>query len=338
MHKLLSSLTIILLLSGCTTTQMQFTENNHTDSVVDANILVITPQKQIVGTVPGTQSNQTAYNTAQDQAGLFGIFLVGMFDAIETSNDTKRMYKLVEPVNNKVSDLDFKKDLVRKLQEKCIFTSPERITVSEEVPEYEADLLRILKKLDDKPTIIISSQYSFDPTYRVFMIDTALSLWLNKTGKPAYTTSTSYYSHPITPFVKKYSHTLGDVLLLQVKEKSEENIYAPNISLWSHNRAQTYRQYYAEGIEESANMIVNALTKKLDLESLTENKLATYINYHIPQFNKHGFQINNTSEGRVIQKAGNRTLLVSRNGSFSSIYSGPVLKRLKKSRTFKQYR
>ncbi|MEW8070384.1 MAG: hypothetical protein AB2792_02425 [Candidatus Thiodiazotropha sp.] len=338
MRKLLSSLFITLVFSGCATTQMQFTENNHTDSIMGANILVITPQKQIVGIVPGIQSSQTAINTAQEQAGLFGIFLTGMFDAIETSNDTKRMYKLVEPVKSKASDLDFKKDLVRKLQEKCIFTSPERITISEEVPEFEADLLKILKKLDDKPTIIISSQYSFDPTYRVFMIDTAISLWLNKTDKPAYTTSTAYYSPPITPFVKKYEHTFGDVLLLRAKEKSEENLYAPNISLWSYNRAQTYRKYYEEGIEESANMIVNALTKKLDLDSLTENKLVTYINYHIPQFNKHGFLINNASEGRVIQKANNRTLLVSRNGSFSSVYSGPALKPLKKVKTFRQYR
>jgi hypothetical protein len=338
MHKLLSSLFIVLVFSGCASTQMQFAENNHTDAIMDANILVIAPQKQIIGTVPGTQSSQSAINTAQQHAGLFGILLVGMFDAIETSNDTKRMHKLVEPVKNKVSDLDFKKDLVRKLQEKCIFTSPDRITISQEIPEYEADLLKILKKLDDKPTIIISSQYSFDPTYRVFMVDTALSLWLNKTDKPAYTTSTSYYSPPITPFVKKYAHTFGDALLLRVKEKSEENIYAPNISLWSYNRGQTYRKYYAEGIEESVNMIVNALTKRLDLESVTDNKIATYINYHIPQFNKHGLQVSNTTEGRVIQKANNRILLVSSNGSFSSVYSGPVIKPLKKTKTFRQYR
>jgi hypothetical protein len=327
-----------MFLSGCATTQNLFSENNHTDSIMDANILVIVPQEQIVGSVLTNQSDQSAFNTAHQQAGVFGTFMVSMFDAIETSNDTKRMHKLVEPVRKKVSDLDFKKDLVSKLKEKCIFTSPERITIVKEAPEFEADLLKILKTMDDKPTIVISSYYSFDPTYRVLMIDTALSIWLSKSDSPAYTTSTSYYSPPITPFVKGYSVTIGDIFLLRGKEKREETIYTPNISLWSHNRAQTYRKYYAEGIEESTDMIVNALTNKLDHQSISKNSIATYINYHIPQFNKHGLLINNAFEGRIIRKENNRVLLVSSNGSFSSVYSGPVVKPQSKTKSLRHFR
>jgi hypothetical protein len=249
------------------------------------------------------------------------------------------MEKLVKPINNRVGDLDFKKDLVHKLQEKCIFTTPERIVITDKKPEYDADLLKLITEFDnDSPTIVISAGYGFDSNYRVLIIDTAISLWLDKYDTPAYTTRTSYYSPPITPFIKAYIPTFGDALLLRLKDKIAEKVHKPNISLWSNKRASIYRKYYAEGIEETAKMIVNALSIEHSTQSINKKRIATYIDYHIPQFNDHRGQRDTSSEGRILEEENNRMLLLSGNGSLSSVYNGPVIKPSKKIKTYRRYR
>jgi hypothetical protein len=342
MYKMLTFLSIILLISGCATNEKKFVGNTHTDSIMDANILLVVSQEKILGLVPPSmQVDQNSVNMAMEhsEAGpAEALIAVALINIFSSASNLSRMEKLVAPINRSTSDLDFKKDLVRKLQEKCIFTTPERITVTDTMPEYDEDLLKLDINIDnDSPTIIIEAGYGFDHNYRVFIIDTAISLWLDN-DDPVFKTSTSYYSPPITPFIKTYTPTFGDAALLRIGSKTAEKVHAPNVSLWTKNRANFYREYYAEGIEETANMIVNALSNKHDAQSIAENKFATFVNYHIAQFDNRRGHRSTTDEGRILGEKNNRMLLATDNGSLSSVYKGPVIKPYKKEKAFRRYR
>jgi hypothetical protein len=342
MYKSLSLLTVIILLVGCATTRNQFTGNTHTDAIMDANVLVIVSQDQVLGQVNSLQIDQGSIDIATKHTGAgpgATIFAVGLINVISQSFSLNRMQNLVKPINDRTGDLDFRKDLVSKLQEKCIFTTPERIVVTDKTPEYDADLLKLITGFDnDAPTIVISAGYGFDSNYRVLIVDTSISLWLDKQDTPAYTTRTSYYSPPITPFIKTYTPSFGDALLLRVNDKITEKVHAPNVSLWSNNRASIYRKYYAEGIEETAKMIVNALSNKIDSQSAAKRKLTTFIDYHIPLFGENITPNNNSDQGRVLEKENDRMLLVADNGSLHSVYNGSLVNPSEKAKTYSRYR
>ncbi|MES9944015.1 MAG: hypothetical protein ABW080_03535 [Candidatus Thiodiazotropha sp.] len=342
MYKLFTFLTIIILISGCATNEKQFAGNTHTDAIMDANILLVVSQDQILGLVPPPmQVDQSSIDMAMEHTAVGpaeAIIAVALINIFSSASNLSRMEKLVAPINRRTGDLDFKKELVRKLQEKCIFTTPERITVTETMPKYDEDLLKLDMDIDnDSPTIIIQAGYGFDYNYRVLIIDTAISLWLDN-DDPVFRTSTSYYSPPITPFIKTYTPTFGDAALLRVGSKTAEKVHAPNVSLWTKNRANIYREYYAEGIEETANMIVSALSNEHDAQSITESKFTTFVNYHIAQFDDRGGRRNTTDEGRVLAEKNNRMLLATDNGSLSSVYNGPAIKPYKKAKTYRSYR
>lgn len=341
MHKIYSLL-LIILLSGCATTQEQLAENNHTDSIVDANIVVFVYQEKIQGQIHPLVVDYNSTIDATKHATVGGpfeaIIATGLINIFSTASEINRMNKLVTSINNRTSDLDFKKDLILKLQEKCIFTTPERIVISNKKPEFDADLIGIIKEFDnDYPTIAVRAGYGFGSNYRVLIIDTAVSLWLDKQSTPAYKTITSYYSPPITPFIKAYIPSIGDALLLRINNKIAEKIFAPNLSLWSSNRASMYRKYYTEGINETAKMIVTALTKKHGTQNTRKKQIATYVDYHIPRFNRENLR-DNTKEGRILEEENNRLLLITENGSLSSVYNGPVINPTKMAKDYRWHR
>jgi hypothetical protein len=327
MYRLCFISIILISIAGCATSpERPFTENNYTDAVLDADILVMVSQGQILGTVNEASVDQTTINIENQYGGPFGIFIGGLLDAYMTSKDIQRMNELVKPVQQRVVDLDFRKDLVHALREKCIFTTPERITLVNETPEQKEDVLKLIKKAGNTPTIVVSARYAFNANYRVFMIDAAVSIWLDKLDAPVYSANTSYYSPPITPFKKTYSPSLGTAfgkaLLLQAKEDIEEKLYVPNISLWADDNAAKYRQYYSEGIDESANLIVYALLNKQDRLSVEEKKIAPFVDFHRLQ--------KNVREGRLIKSENNREMILTANGAFSSVYNGPLKERIRK--------
>lgn len=327
---------VLYLINGCATTQQKIIENNYSDSVFDANILVIIPQDHLIGTVHATRSSQTTINTQIQYGGAFGGLVGGVLDAIHTSASIKKMHNLVAPLNNRVGDLDFKSDFIHKLKDKFIFTTPERIKLVEETPEYEADLIALVKKTE-QPTIVIKISYSLDPNYRTLMMDSVVSLWLEKSGTPSYITTVSYYSPPITQFLSYYSTSLSDALLLRAIDNQETHVYAKNIELWAENRASVFRKYYAEGIEESLNIINEALLNKYDSQNLEKKKVSNFVDYHGKPYISFGRAFDHVTVGRVIKEQNNRLWLLSSDGSFSSYYNGPV-KRTAKNKSTRRYR
>ncbi|MES9867574.1 MAG: hypothetical protein ABW157_19795 [Candidatus Thiodiazotropha sp. LLP2] len=327
-------LTLMLLLNGCATTQQKTVEIDHTNSVVDANILVIAPQERVIGTVHEINTDQSTLNSIQGQTGLFGVMVAGVFDAVRNANAASRMNKRMEPINNITSDLNFKKDLISKLQEKLIFTSPERIRIIEK-PEYQADLIEMIKQ-SEGPTIVIQSSYGFDANYRILVMDNHISLWLDKSSSPLYKTTVSYYSKPITPFIIHTTPSLGDALLLRAPDELLSDVYTTNINLWASKRASIYRKHYTEGIKESVNMISEALLNKYDKQSLTNKPISTFVDYHGKPYISWGRRFDHVTVGRVIKEQDNRQWLLSENGDFSTYYKGP-LKKIAKKKSYGRY-
>ncbi|MET0042333.1 MAG: hypothetical protein ABW100_02300, partial [Candidatus Thiodiazotropha sp. 6PLUC3] len=93
----------------------------------------------------------------------------------------------------------------------------------------------------------------------------------------------------------------------------------------------------AEGIEESLNIINEALLNKYDSQNLEKKKVSNFVDYHGKPYISFGRAFDHVTVGRVIKEQNNRLWLLSSDGSFSSYYNGPV-KRTAKNKSTRRYR
>lgn len=294
MMKKITLIIALLILTGCASTPVDRSiSKENAYSARHAKVYLIIPQNEVIGHL----------NEISTQG--FGI-IGDILNSYENSKAYKFMLQRVKPINNLVSDLDFRHDYLSSLKSSGIFINSSNIEILDKAPGSIEERNKLLKGSNGKPVVFISLTYSFEPAYRMLGIISTVSLWNSKGEGPIHTILTSYQSS-------------------QVK-RDNSVVLVPNLSdklieLWASNNAEKYRLIYKEGIVESVALLKSSILNPESNIITAKDKTYRFLDFH------GGKAVN----GKILHEGYDRSIILGENGRYYSTTTGPIFKNARKS-------
>lgn len=277
----------ISLLSACVSIPVEkAVDQKYADEIRNAVVYVIVPQDRLVAA------------TFVPQVNMGGI-IPGLLNELEASNANQAMINSLGPLYKVTKSLNFREDFLNSLKASKIFFSSKNIKLITEKPAYHEDRLKLVRKAQGRPVVILDISYTLDITYRTLLINSEANLYTKLSEYEVKIFDSSYQSSPI-----HYDYSFYSSLTAQ--------------KLWPENNAAKYKKYYKEGIKDTISMLKTAIIKRPS-------------NLFKPGDIVSDFYDTTTNAMRMIKAKKlsarkNRSIVLSEDGTYYSKPTGPTFK------------
>jgi hypothetical protein len=245
---------ILLNLQSCATNETVESTNKPSvtsdmETIFDATIIVCIPQDKLL-----------ADHINRNIPALTGGIIWDFLEENQKSKAYKAMLKTIQPLASNLTHFRFRKGYIHQLKKKAIFTQPDRIIFTHKHPKNKTEVKAIVDSAPTDNVIFLYTDYKLDISYRSLTVNTMLSVWRKNSLFPSYETFLTYNSEMVT-----FDHSI------MVIERS--------LPLWQENNALRYKNAYYEGINESIDLVINALTERHNYETITEDNIFRFFSY-----------------------------------------------------------
>ena len=279
-------LALLIIASGCATAPVDRSFSPELAATArSAKVYVIVPQDKVVGPV--------MESTAGTQFGLIG----ALVDVWETSSAYKAMYRRLAPLHKAAADVDFRGLYLQTLRGSGLFANPAAMQLAAQPPRNHDERKALIASAAGTPVMLVEVRHQFDVSYRFLTIESRASLWTGPQGEAAHSVTVTYHSMPVSP------------------DRSWDPARR-SIPLWSADGARRYRAAVKEGIDESVSMLRIALDERPANVPTARDQEREFVDYTD--------LYHRTRKGKPVRPARDRRTLLTANGEFHSVSTGPT--------------